>query len=113
MGMMDRTTRSAGPESAHITLATPASAGGSDWRGRWRMSVQRKQGAVLRLLRGTDLQLVSREHGVMAAELSAWRDLFLAAGGAVLKTRPADGHSKAPSRLGYMPDQSTTPQPVG
>ena len=53
------------------------------------MSARRKQGAVLRLLRGEDLELVSRELAVPAAELSAWRDAFLAAGEAALKTRPA------------------------
>ena len=44
------------------------------------MSARRKQGAVLRLLRGEDLQLVSRELAVPAAEVSLWRDAFLAAG---------------------------------
>jgi transposase len=55
------------------------------------MSAKRKQSAVLRLLRGEDLELVSRELAVPAAEVSAWRDAFLAAGEASLKTRPADG----------------------
>ena len=54
------------------------------------MSAKRKQGAVLRLLRGEDLELVSRELAVPAAEVSAWRDAFLASGEAALKTRPAD-----------------------
>ena len=36
------------------------------------MSAQRKQSTVLRLLRGEDLELVSRELSVPAAELSAW-----------------------------------------
>ena len=49
---------------------------------RRRMSARRKQSAVLRLLRGEDLELVSRELAVPAAELSGWRDAFLAAGGA-------------------------------
>ena len=56
-----------------------------------RMSAGRKQAAVLRLLRGEDLELVSRELGVTAARLSQWRDAFLAAGEAALKSRPADG----------------------
>ena len=47
---------------------------------RRRMSARRKQAAVLRLLRGEDLELLSRELGVTAAELSGWRDRFLAAG---------------------------------
>jgi hypothetical protein len=63
------------------------------------MSARRKQSAVLRLLRGEDLELVSRELGVTAAELSAWRDAFLAAGEAALKTRPADGRDVELGRL--------------
>lgn len=43
---------------------------------------------MLRLLRGEDLELVSRELGVTAADLSGWRDEFLAAGEASLKCRP-------------------------
>jgi hypothetical protein len=57
---------------------------------RRRMSARRKQAAVLRLLRGEDLELLSRDLGVTAAELSGWRDRFLAAGEAVLRSRPAD-----------------------
>jgi hypothetical protein len=63
------------------------------------MSARRKQSVVLRLLRGEDLELVSRELGVTAAELSAWRDAFLAAGEASLKTRPADGRDVEIGRL--------------
>jgi hypothetical protein len=63
------------------------------------MSARRKQSAVLRLLRGEDLELVSRDLGVTAAELSAWRDAFLAAGEASLKTRPADGRDVEIGRL--------------
>jgi transposase len=43
-----------------------------------RMSRQRKTAAVLRLLRGEDLEIVSRELGVTAATLTGWRDAFLA-----------------------------------
>jgi hypothetical protein len=63
------------------------------------MSAKRKQSAVLRLLRGEDLELVSRELGVPAAEVSGWRDAFLAAGEASLKTRPADGRDAEIGRL--------------
>jgi transposase len=45
-----------------------------------RMSRQRKTAAVLRLLRGEDLETISRGLGVTAATLSGWRDAFLAAG---------------------------------
>lgn len=53
-----------------------------------RMSRQRKTAAVLRLLRGEDLETVSRGLGVTAATLTAWRDAFLAAGEAALTTNP-------------------------
>ena len=58
-----------------------------------RMSRQRKSAAVLRLLRGEDLETVSRSLGVTAATLSGWREAFLAAGEAALSTKPASGKS--------------------
>ena len=66
---------------------------------RRRMSARRKQEAVLRLRRGGDLELVSRELGVTAAELSGWRDRFLAGGEAALKSRPADAREAEIDRL--------------
>lgn len=57
---------------------------------RGRMSARRKQAAVLRVLRGEDLDFVSRDLGVSAARLSGWRDAFLAAGAVALKSGPAD-----------------------
>jgi hypothetical protein len=54
---------------------------------RGRSSSQRKTAAVLRLLRGEDLELVSRELGLTAATLSGWRDDFLAGGQAALWVR--------------------------
>jgi transposase len=66
---------------------------------RRRMSAKRKQDAVLRLLRGEDLELVSRELRVTAAELSGWREAFLAGGEACLKSRPADARDAEIGRL--------------
>ena len=66
---------------------------------RRRMSAGRKREAVLRLLRGEDLELVSRELGVTAAELSGWRARFLAGGEASLKSRPADARDAEIGRL--------------
>ena len=98
--MTDRKVGSAGPaERAHLAGDDGPAPAGRDWRGRRRMSARRKQGAVLRLLRGEDLELISRELGVTAAELAAWRDAFLAAGEAALKTRPADGRDLEIGRL--------------
>src|SRR4051794_34144846 len=64
-----------------------------------RMSRQRKSAAVLRLLRGEDLETVSRELGVTAATLSGWRDAFLAGGEAALMTRAATGEELESDRL--------------
>ena len=64
-----------------------------------RMSRPRKREAVLRLLRGEDLEMVSRALGVTAATLSGWRDAFLAAGEAALATRPGSGEELAAERL--------------
>src|SRR5512139_117899 len=64
-----------------------------------RMSRQRKSAAVLRLLRGEDLETVSRGLGVTAATLSGWRETFLAAGEAALSTKPASGEELESERL--------------
>jgi transposase len=93
--MTDTTARGACPGAR----ARHAGDDGPAPERRWRMSARRKQSAVLRLLRGEDLELVSRELGVMAAELTAWRDAFLAAGEASLKARPADGRDLEIGRL--------------
>ncbi|MCP3162548.1 transposase [Myxococcus qinghaiensis] len=60
---------------------------------RGRFSAKRKKEAVLRLLKGEELDALSRELGVTAAVLSEWREKFLAGAKANLKSRepePAD-----------------------
>jgi transposase len=64
-----------------------------------RMSRQRKSAAVLRLLRGEDLETVSRELGVTAATLTGWHDAFLAGGDAALTSRAATGEELESERL--------------
>ena len=64
-----------------------------------RMSRQRKTAAVLRLLRGEDLETVSRELGVTAATLTGWHDAFLAAGEAALTSRATTGEELESDRL--------------
>ena len=76
-----------------------AGGGGSTPERRRRMSARRKQDAVLRLLRGEDLELLSRQLGVTAADLSGWRGAFLAAGEVSSKTRPADARDAEIGRL--------------
>jgi transposase-like protein len=66
---------------------------------RGRFSSRKKLDVVLRVLRGDDLDLVSREVGITAAKVSAWRDQFVASGQAGLKSRAADGHDDELERL--------------
>ena len=64
-----------------------------------RMSRQRKSAAVRRLLRGEDLETVSRELGITAATLTGWHDAFLAGGEAALTSRAATGEELESERL--------------
>ena len=81
-----------------MTAETTGSGGIGPGRGG-RMSRQRKAAAVLRLLRGEDLETVSRALGVTAATLTAWREAFLAGGEASLATKPASGEALKAERL--------------
>lgn len=69
---------------------------------RGRFSAKRKVAAVMRLLRGEDLDGVSRELKVTAATLSAWRDDFLAGAEANLKTRVPSPQDEEVLRLKAM-----------
>src|SRR5437763_14041480 len=64
-----------------------------------RMSRQRKRDAVLRLLRGEDLEVLSRALGVTAATLTGWQDTFVSAGEASPVTRSTDREALATERL--------------
>lgn len=66
---------------------------------RGRFSSRKKMEVVLRVLRGEDLDLVSREAGITAAKVSEWRDQFVASGQAGLKSRDADGRDDELARL--------------
>jgi len=70
------------PVVAKRALASVATTG----RGG-RFSAPRKAQAVMRLLRGEDLELLSRELGVVASTLSLWREHFLTAGQTALKIK--------------------------
>jgi transposase len=55
----------------------------------WESDARRKEGVVLRLLRGEGLDALARETGQPAGRIAAWREGFLAAGREGLKARPA------------------------
>ena len=61
-----------------------------DYRSRPRWSAGKKTDAVLRLLRGEPLEVLSRELGVEANRLAAWRDDFLEGGKDALKGQRPD-----------------------
>jgi len=54
-----------------------------------RWSTRRKEGVVMRLLRGESLDLLARETGRPAGRIVSWREEFLAAGREGLKARRA------------------------
>ena len=66
-------------------------------RGRW--SSPRKMDVVLRVLRGEDLDALSRELKVSTSRIAEWRDLFLEHGQAGLKSREPDGRDEENARL--------------
>ena len=61
-------------------------------KGRW--SSRKKMDAVMRLLKGEDLDSLSRELRVNAATPSSWREVFLANGLAGLKSREVDARDE-------------------
>ncbi len=72
---------------------------GNDPSERGRYSARRKTEAVLRLLRGQDVDSLSRELGMTAATLASWRDRFLSGGQPALKSRPTDARDEEVLRL--------------
>ncbi len=60
-----------------------------------RRSVTIKEQAVMRLFRGEDMELVSRETGFGLHELKQWRDKYTLAGKESLKSHPGDVRDKA------------------
>ena len=83
MSNSKRADSGAGEDARRAAEAAPESGRGG--QGRW--SAKRKVSIVLELLRGEDLESLSRKYAVTAATLSAWRDAFLASGEAGLKIR--------------------------
>jgi transposase len=70
-----------------------------DFRSAPRWSANRKMDVVMRLLRGEPMDELSRELGVEAHRLAAWRDDFIAGGKEAMKARPASGSAEESRRL--------------
>ena len=91
-----------GTPNQDATAAEGARRATGDTAGRGRggrFSVGRKREVVLRLLRGEDLESVSRELGITAARASQWRDQFLVGGQTSLKSRAPDARDEDNRRL--------------
>jgi hypothetical protein len=71
----------------------PDSAPGGPAGASARWSANRKIEIVFRLIRGESLDAVSRETGVPPGRLSEWRDEFVEAGKAALKSRAPEASS--------------------
>jgi hypothetical protein len=84
-------------EGAHRATGEASASSNRGGKGRW--SARRKVSVVLELLRGADLESVSRRYAVTAATLSAWRDDFLASGEAGLKRREVEVDDEETRRL--------------
>jgi transposase-like protein len=72
-----------------------------------RFSAQKKAEVVLRLLRGEEMELLSRELRVPAARLAAWRDAFLSGGQEAMKQPPLDARDREIARLREKLGEST------
>ena len=62
------------------------------------MTSKLKGEAVLRLLQGEELELLSREYGVTIAEMSDWREKFIQNGISDFKRKPEDSKLSAAER---------------
>lgn len=87
------------PEGAAEGGRRPTGAAPSGRGERGRFSSGRKAEAVLRLLRGEELDALSRELGVAAGTLAGWKEAILAGGQANLKSRGPDPEQEENARL--------------
>jgi len=98
--MSDRKMASpGGSDGARRATGEAPGLGAQKSRRQFRMSAGRKEAAVLRLLKGESLEVLSRELRVTAAELSGWREAFLVGGASALKLRETDQRDEEIIRL--------------
>ena len=78
------------PGAAEGARRATGEAPGTGRRGKGRWSAKRKMAVVVELLRGDDLETLSRKYADMAVTPLARRDAFLAGGEAGRKIRDED-----------------------
>jgi len=84
MSKEEKGSSGAAEGARRATGAAPDEGGGRP-RGRW--SSKRKMAVITELIRGADLEQLSRRHGITAATISDWRDAFLGGAEAALRSR--------------------------
>jgi len=99
MGSREKTPGAPEGARASSVRATAGAPGARERGDQGRFSSRRKMEAVLRLLRGEDLDALSRELGVSGATLGEWRERFLLSGQGGLKSRPEDDRDAEIRRL--------------
>ena len=68
-----------------------------------RKSASFKTSVVMELLRGESIEGISRKHGLTMAELSEWRDAFMANGMDGFKKKPENAKlGRAERRIGQL-----------
>ena len=68
-----------------------------------RKSASFKTSVVMELLRGESIEGISRKHGLTMAELSEWRDAFIAYGMDGFKKKPENAKlGRAERRIGQL-----------
>jgi transposase len=68
-----------------------------------RKSASFKTSVVMELLRGETIENISRKHGLTMAELSEWRDAFIANGMDGFKKKPEEAKlARAERRIGQL-----------
>ena len=95
MSNTKKTDSGAAEGARRATEQSPES--GRAGAGRW--SARRKTTVILELLRGADLESMSRKYRVTAATLTEWRDRFLAGGEACIKSREVNVEDEEKRRL--------------
>jgi transposase len=83
--MSDENGKARGSAEAPSTSAVDGPAGKA--QKPQRFSAKMKSRIVLRLLRGEHLELLCREYGATAVQMSRWREDFLSAGEMAMKNR--------------------------
>ena len=68
-----------------------------------RKSASFKTSVVMELLRGESIEGISRKHGLTMAEISEWRDAFIANGMDGFKKKPEEAKlARAERRIGQL-----------